>query len=175
MWQIWKDRNKKCFDNIDIPPSDSAKLIISYACEIVEAFKSPILGDSSISSINAWTKPIAGITKLNTDGCWHEAKGKGGFGGIFRYSNGDWILGFYDKLTSDSSLETEVWCIYKGLEIILEKKLASVRIESDSLNAVNLVKEGNPGNHPVSVVINEAHYLMNHTNTSIDHIYRSAN
>lgn len=48
-------------------------------------------------------------------------------------------------------------------------------IESDSLMAVNLIKEGNPGNHPLSVIVNEAHYLMNRTNTSIEHIHRSAN
>ncbi|KAI8558924.1 hypothetical protein RHMOL_Rhmol04G0133800 [Rhododendron molle] len=45
----------------------------------------------------------------------------------------------------------------------------------DTLTAVNLTKEGNPENHPLSVVINEAHYLMNCTNTSIAHIYLSAN
>ncbi|KAI8571959.1 hypothetical protein RHMOL_Rhmol01G0161400 [Rhododendron molle] len=32
---------------------------------------------------------------------------------------------------------------------------------------------GNPGNYPQSVVINEAHYLLNRTNTSLSHNYHS--
>lgn len=59
------------------------------------------------------------------------------------------------------------------MKIIFDKKLGNVKIESDSLTAVNLINEGNPGNHSQSVVINEAHYLMNRTNTSLSHIYRS--
>lgn len=41
-------------------------------------------------------------------GCWYEANGKGGFGGVFRDQNGDWILDFYGKLICTSSLETEI-------------------------------------------------------------------
>ncbi|KAI8563963.1 hypothetical protein RHMOL_Rhmol03G0148800 [Rhododendron molle] len=35
--------------------------------------------------------------------------------------------------------------------------------------------EGNPGNHPQSVLINEAHFLLAQTNTTIGHIPRSTN
>lgn len=43
LWQIWKDRNKKSFDNVDLVPEVSSKLLCSYATEIVEAFKSPLI------------------------------------------------------------------------------------------------------------------------------------
>lgn len=42
LWQIWKDRNKKSFDDIDMVPEVSSRLLYSYALEIVEAFKSPM-------------------------------------------------------------------------------------------------------------------------------------
>ncbi|KAI8571960.1 hypothetical protein RHMOL_Rhmol01G0161400 [Rhododendron molle] len=48
-----------------------------------------------------------------------------------------------------------------------------MKIESDSFTAVNSINEGNPGNYPQSVVINEAHYLLNRTNTSLSHNYHS--
>ncbi|KAI8546611.1 hypothetical protein RHMOL_Rhmol07G0132400 [Rhododendron molle] len=99
----------------------------------------------------------------------------GGFGGLFRDHKGDWIMGYYGMRTFSSSLEAEIWSIHKGLEIILERKLRNVSIESDSLTAVNLIKEGNPSNHPLSVLINEAHYIMARTNTPIEHTYRSTN
>lgn len=133
LWQIWKDRNKKSFDNIDFVVSISAKLIYSYACEIEETTTPP-------SPSHPWTHfsmlylvtPCTSSIKLNTDGCWYESKGKGGFGGLFRYSRGYWILGFFGKLLCDSSLKAELWGIYRGLTIILEKSLVSVSIESDS-------------------------------------------
>ncbi|KAG5524857.1 hypothetical protein RHGRI_031506 [Rhododendron griersonianum] len=31
--------------------------------------------------------------KLNTDGCWYESNGIGGFGGLLRNHLGDWIMG----------------------------------------------------------------------------------
>lgn len=116
-----------------------------------------------------------GNIKLNTDGCWYESNGKGGFGGLFRDHKGDWIMGFYGMRYFPWSLEAEIGSIYKGLEIILDRKLTNVTIESDSHTAVNLIMEGNPSHHPQSVLINEAHHIMARTNTLIGHIYHSAN
>ncbi|KAI8567710.1 hypothetical protein RHMOL_Rhmol02G0142800 [Rhododendron molle] len=64
----------------------------------------------------------------------------------------------------------ELWSIHKGLEIILERKLKNVKIESDSLVAVNLITKRNLGNLPQSVLINEAHFLLAQTNTMIGQI-----
>ncbi|XP_058211449.1 uncharacterized protein LOC131323612 [Rhododendron vialii] len=116
-----------------------------------------------------------GNVKLNTNGCWYESNGTGGFGGLFRNHMGDWIMEYYGKRSFHSSLEAELWSTYKGLEVILERKLENVKIESDSLVAMNLTMEGNPGNHPQSVLINEIHALLTQTNTTIGHISRSAN
>ncbi|KAI8529633.1 hypothetical protein RHMOL_Rhmol12G0239900 [Rhododendron molle] len=101
--------------------------------------------------------------------------GRGGFRGLFRDHKGDWIMGFHGMTTFSSSLGAEIWSIYKGLKIIMERKLKNVSIESDSLTTVNLIKEDNLSNHPQSVLINEAHYIMAMTNTLIEHTYRSAN
>lgn len=84
--------------------------------------------------------------------------------GFLRYEN------IYLKLGS-----RDLWSIYKGLEIILERKLANVTIESDSLTVVNLITEGNPSYHPQSVLTNEADRIMAQTNTTIGHTYHSAN
>lgn len=63
--------------------------------------------------------------------------------------------GYHGGIHCSSSLEAELWRIYKGLEITLEKKLENVQIEVDSLIAVNLIKEGDAGAHPQSVTIGE--------------------
>ncbi|KAI8563661.1 hypothetical protein RHMOL_Rhmol03G0126400 [Rhododendron molle] len=175
LWQIWKDRNKKSFDNIETPSWVSVRNIMAYSKEIVEAFKSPLIMGSQQTCLIYWVNPSAGNVKLNTDGCWYEMNGRGGFGGLFRDQNGDWIMGFYGMRHFSSSLEAEIWSIYTGLKIILDRKIKNVTIDSDSLTAVNLIKEGNPLNHPQSVLIHEAHFLMAQTDTLIEHTYRSAN
>ncbi|XP_058210040.1 uncharacterized protein LOC131322655 [Rhododendron vialii] len=84
-----------------------------------------------------------GNIKLNTDGYWYDSNGIGGFGDLFRNHLGDWIMGYYGKKSFNSSLEAELRSIHKGLEIILDRKLENVKIESDSLVAMNLITEGN--------------------------------
>ncbi|KAI8551902.1 hypothetical protein RHMOL_Rhmol06G0223200 [Rhododendron molle] len=169
------DTKKKKIENVDILPSVSAWIIISYSQEIVQAFKSPLLCDPHTTCLNSLSKPLEGAIKLNTDGCWYEAYGRGGFGGLFQDHNGDWIVGYYGKGAFTSSLEADIWSVHKGLEIILERKLENVKIESDSLNVVNLINEGNPNLHPQSVMINETHHLTDRTNTTIGHTYRTTN
>ncbi|KAI8536008.1 hypothetical protein RHMOL_Rhmol10G0221400 [Rhododendron molle] len=41
--------------------------------------------------------------------------------------------------------------------------------------AVNLINDGIPGNHTQSIIIHEAHGLLTRTDTTLIHIYRSAN
>lgn len=65
--------------------------------------------------------PLSGEIKHNMDGCYYEFNKKAGFGGVFRDSSGKWILGFYGKATSTCGFEAELWAIYRGVTIILEK------------------------------------------------------
>ncbi|KAI8554787.1 hypothetical protein RHMOL_Rhmol05G0124000 [Rhododendron molle] len=116
-----------------------------------------------------------GNIKLNVDGCWYNADRNAGLGGIIRDTNGTWVLGFYGKMIAESSTEAEIWSIYRGLTIILEKGLANVDIESDSLIAVNIINAGTPGNHPQSIIINDAKMLLQQTKSKLTHIYRTAN
>lgn len=108
IWQIWKDRNKKSFDNFDNNTAISSKSSYDYAIEIVEAFKSPLMTDQRNARLTKWVSPCAGTTKLNVDGCWYSAKRNAGIGRIFQDTNGTWILGFYGKLNAESSTTVEI-------------------------------------------------------------------
>ncbi|KAI8546501.1 hypothetical protein RHMOL_Rhmol07G0123100 [Rhododendron molle] len=79
------------------------------------------------------------------------------------------------KIACESSLEAEIWGIYRGLTIILEKSMTNINLESDSLIAVRLINEGNSGNHPQSVMINDAHAILSRTKTTLTYIYQEAN
>ncbi|KAL7262612.1 hypothetical protein ACSBR1_000886 [Camellia fascicularis] len=68
-----------------------------------------------------------GKIKLNTDGCARGDPGEGGFGGLFHDETGIWLCGFFGKLETCYSLEVEMWGIYRGLTIVLEKGLVERR------------------------------------------------
>ena len=74
---------------------------------------------------------------MNTDGSARGDPGPAGYGGVFR----DELYGYYGKLRDISSLEAEVWGIYKGLAIILEKGLNGIEVEIDSEEAMKLIQE----------------------------------
>ncbi|XP_058189471.1 uncharacterized protein LOC131307071 [Rhododendron vialii] len=116
-----------------------------------------------------------GHLKLNTDGCFYESTNTAGFRGVIRDSSGNWILGYYGKATCTSSLEVEIWAIYRGLTIILEKGMSNVTIEFDSSVAVGFYNEGPPVDHPHRHVVEEARRIAAWTNSSVVHIYRQAN
>lgn len=175
LWQIWKDRNRKSFDNIELNPEVSSNLICSYAKEIVGAFKNPLIPGPNPNRLTPWCPPIADNLKLNTDGCWYDRNRNAGFGGLVRNDQGEWQIGYYGKMLTSSSLETEIWSIYRGLTIILEKGWTNVRIESDSQTAVTLFTEETNANHPQSNILNDGKYLINRTGSSIVHIFRGAN
>lgn len=101
--------------------------------------------------------------------------GKAGFGGIFRNEQGDWELGYFGRMMATSSLETEIWSIYRGLTIILEKGMSNVQIESDSQTAVFLINEGANTTQPQSNIINDGKYLLDRTRSTLTHIYHGAN
>lgn len=175
IWQIWKDRNKKSFDYVEVVPEVSSKTLRSYASEIVTAFKSPLIIDSPNHKLMHWSPPRWGTLKLNTDGSWYESNRKAGFGGIFRNEQGGWELGYFGRMTANSSLQTEIWSIYRGLTIILEKGWANMSIESDSQTAVILFNEGANPNHPQSNILNDGKYLLGRTGCTLTHTYREAN
>lgn len=162
-------------ENLDSVPYVSSKIRCSYANEIVEAFKSPLISDPSKDRLTPWFPPNTSGLKLNTDGCWYDEDRQAGFGGIFRNEQGNWELGFYGKMMAASSLETETWSIYRGLTIILEKGWINIQIESDSQIAMILFNKGANTNHPQSNILNDGKYLLNRTGSNLVRIYRGAN
>lgn len=80
------------------------------------------------------------------------------------------------QLASSSNLEAEIWALYRGLTIILQKGMANVKIESDSSVAVQYIRDGPPPDHPQRHIVEEARRsVAAGTNSTISHIFRQAN
>ncbi|XP_028092237.1 uncharacterized protein LOC114292475 [Camellia sinensis] len=79
--------------------------------------------------------------KLNTDGSTRRLGGGGGFGGLFRDETGSWISGYYGRVEIYTSLKAELWAVYKGLTIILQRGFNQVILETDAEQVVQLLSE----------------------------------
>ncbi|KAL3823999.1 hypothetical protein ACJIZ3_020028 [Penstemon smallii] len=116
-----------------------------------------------------WTKPKYDWFKLNTDAS----------GGLIRDHRGEWMIGFTAKLeTSDITL-AELHAVREGLKLALEEGLTKVIIETDSEQAVDLIKNPNkvnPRNISLRSKIEECRSLMmKHSDWELFHICREKN
>lgn len=57
---------------------------------------------------------------------------KGGIGGIFRNSQGEWILGFSNASFGPSPLSMELQALKYGLQLAMENNLIQLVIETDA-------------------------------------------
>lgn len=175
IWQLWKERNRKVFDNIDPSWQNTLVLIHNYVNEIKQAFLMSLSSQTSVPILIKWLPPPTGKIKLNTDGSARGDPGEGGFGGVFRDETGIWLSGYFGKLDSCSSLEVEMWGLYRGLTIVLEKGLHEVIIEIDSSLAENLLIEGPLQNCSFCSIVEDSRHLIRRCNCTIHSIRREGN
>ncbi|CAL5416069.1 unnamed protein product [Camellia sinensis] len=122
-----------------------------------------------------WSCPNAGKLKLNTDGSTHRLGGGGKFGGVFRNETGSWISGYYGKLEICTSLEVELWAVYKGLTIILQRGFNQVILETDAEQVVQLLSEDLGERCHFWGIVKDARIIMRGCDCTIQHIRREAN
>ncbi|GMQ00802.1 hypothetical protein CsSME_00047717 [Camellia sinensis var. sinensis] len=92
--------------------------------------------------------------KLNTDGSSKGDPGQSGFGGLLR---------------------DELWGIYRGLTIIMQKGLTNIDIETDSQTAMELIRDGTVANSPYRALIKDANFLLRCCQCTLKAIPREAN
>ncbi|KAH7840307.1 hypothetical protein Vadar_015416 [Vaccinium darrowii] len=137
-------RKKKEKDDQDALDTAMSVAALGVGTALVGWGLTKLLSSSSSSGLEEELN-TCGKLKMNTDGSVINSKdgfgGRAGFGGVIRDEKGFCILCFYGKLRDDCSIvEAERWAICKGLKIIQGLNLREVEIESDSKEAINLIK-----------------------------------
>ncbi|XP_075086060.1 uncharacterized protein LOC142168804 [Nicotiana tabacum] len=89
-----------------------------------------------------WHKPPRGCFKLNIDASFKNNNQKCGLGGVFRNSNGSWVVGFAKSTHANGSLEAEIKALLEGLRTAQEWGMFPLEIETDSTEVVNTPREG---------------------------------
>lgn len=91
-WCIWKSRNSEIFTDTVWSDWYMTSCIQSLHDSIIKAFGSS--QNSKLAREVKWSPPLDNYIKLNMDGSFFGNPGRSGFGGIFRNSIGEWMLGF---------------------------------------------------------------------------------
>ncbi|KAI5314876.1 hypothetical protein L3X38_044052 [Prunus dulcis] len=153
-WQLWCWRNKHVFQNEDTVPFSPRQVICGAAQEWIKSSSNRTIGENKVQIHVAWEPPKPGQFKLNVDGSRKHVTGCSGARGVIRDSFGDWVSGFAVNLGKGQVLEAEIWGLFFGLKLAIEKGICNLTIEMDSAIAVNLCQ--NPSMlamHPLAALV----------------------
>ncbi|CAL5385566.1 unnamed protein product [Camellia sinensis] len=93
------------------------------------------------------------------DGC-KKVGGEDGFGGLLRDERGVWICRYDGRLHTVTSVEAELWALYKRLTVILQKGMNKVIIKIDAAQVMQLMKEEQAKNTPFKNLVEGAKILL---------------
>ncbi|MBA0768476.1 hypothetical protein Gotri_017273 [Gossypium trilobum] len=83
---------------------------------------------------------------LSTNGSVRFDEGFAADGGCVRDHNGEWIIRFAKYLGNCTALEAEIWGILDGLNLILDRHFEKILIQTDSIEAINVILKDSSGN-----------------------------
>lgn len=140
-WFLWKQRNDFIFQQI---LGDTQVLLNSAVCmasNVVVAGSRGVSADVGRGETPKWRPLGLGWVKLNTDGAANAEGSRSVAVGVFRDSNGSWLLSFQRALGRGSTLNSELWAILLGLHVARMKGYVKVCVESDCLMVVSMIKD----------------------------------
>lgn len=176
----WKARNDLIFRHISLSLDQMVRRIWCQAtaysnssidhCKVVTNDKNGAYREIS------WRKPEEGWCKLNCDGAVIDVGCRAGCGGIVRDENGGFVIGFAAGLGACSCTEAELWAVLRGLQLVKDRGIQSLAIETDFMVAINLISGGCSSFHPCFNLVKDIRDLLDQLrNYSVEHTFREAN
>ncbi|KAJ1415138.1 Ribonuclease H domain [Sesbania bispinosa] len=155
VWQLWRCRNERVFDNKAVSSVEVVGRIHNLA-RIGDAHCLSGLDQNHRGmKLVRWCSPEQGWIKFNVDGSVKSASKSTGCGGVMRDHCGNWMGGFFFNLGSSSVLMAELRGIATALHIAWGRGLTKLWIESDSLTAIELITKGINLNHPYNYILSQ--------------------
>jgi ribonuclease HI len=105
------------------------------------------------------------LIALNTDGSVVEHDTKAACGGVMRDCNGNFLVAYVAHIHPCLVLEAELWGIYYGLKTAWSRGYRRIKVVSDSLSDINLLKDGCPPTHPLRMLVENIHQI--HRNSGL--------
>jgi len=173
IWLLWKDRNSSIFKRNSPTPTDNDGLYSLIQSLVKEyAILLHLKGEEGTSAANSLSQNsrLKLFVKLNVDGCCNGNPGNAGYGGLFRDVEGKWLGGFYGSLGLATNVRAELYAICQGLIAAWDLGYRTMLVETDSLEAINLIKEANIEDCAYSGLLADIRSLMQR-NWSLDLIH----
>lgn len=176
VWEIWKRRNEKVFNNINIPKDVVIRNILSLLSDHEAIFTVKKKPKNHVSKVVGWNKPLRGWCKLNADGSVRQDPSSAAAGGVLRDEDGRWLMGFSVKIGIATITQAELEGIREGLLIAVQRQIKALHVESDSMVVVELLKKADTSYHPYATIIEDCRFLISKFDSfRLSHIYREAN
>ncbi|RYR56253.1 hypothetical protein Ahy_A05g022008 [Arachis hypogaea] len=156
MWEIWKTRNNKLFQQQEINPRGTI-----YRAKILEAIYWKLTdtqqphkkeGNYSKTNLVKWRPPPSNWLKANVDAAFRKETGTGAIAVVIRDYKGRIILGFSGKIQAKSSIAAEAQAIRQALIILNNLQMDKTLIESDNLKLVQAIKSNTPIGEALAII-----------------------
>eukprot|EP00253_Pinus_taeda_P019962 PITA_19962 len=169
LWSIWKDRNRRIFQdevrNIDFSKDiilSNIQQLIHAKCRIHVSEKPTALdlrilknfrldvgshnsvlpqGNPQSHLCESWQCPPDGGLKLNFDGASRGNPGSAGIGGVFRNQKGEILHIYYRALGESTNNEMEFVALEHGLRIAKSRNFHNLIAEGDSSLVITTVQK----------------------------------
>ncbi|KAJ1431770.1 Ribonuclease H domain [Sesbania bispinosa] len=152
-WKIWRNRNNAVFNLQQTSIWESFYSTNSLIHVIRKVFMLDAVIDSCPPRLVKWNAPMEDQIAINTDGSVNQHGA--GFGGLIRNADGTLIKGFHGHLHNSDILRVELHAVWKGLELCWSLNYRKVLCLTDSLLAVELVRDEVSRFHHYATIIHE--------------------
>ncbi|PNX90713.1 ribonuclease H, partial [Trifolium pratense] len=108
-----------------------------------------------------WKRPQGGWVELNCDEAYKESLDLVGCGGLIRDCDGQWRIGYTQKIGTCDALHAEMWGMHEGLKIVRRQSFSHLIVESDSKLLVDMVTNNCKINGATPILIRRIRDLIN--------------
>ncbi|CAN1161707.1 Putative ribonuclease H protein At1g65750 [Linum perenne] len=180
-WIIWRRRNQRVFEDVTLSVDEVVGQISFWAQLLSSSWKAHQVGREAPryarqTLLIGWRLGDEGWYTLNTDGSLIPTTSSAAAGGVIRDDQGRFVLAFSSNLGSCSIVRAEIWAILEGMVLAWDKGIRKLRIQTDSVSAVQLLTDMRGLLHKHSNLVNLFQdYKSRPWEVSIEHIFREAN
>ncbi|XP_022158489.1 uncharacterized protein LOC111024968 [Momordica charantia] len=171
-WALWNDRdaliNKKKIPEALI----KVEWILKYAEEVRMKYHNGM--KRRIPRVNEWRPPLGGVVKMNTDAAVSEEGS--GVGVLLREGNAEIVGAMVDFHMVKTPLLAKILAIREGLSLATRLGVHRVVVETDSLEALNLIGDKSPWKgEAVSWVEDIRAFARDFQEICFQHVFRESN
>ncbi|XP_025679202.1 uncharacterized protein [Arachis hypogaea] len=144
LWEIWKIRNNKLFQQQEVNPSwtiSKARTLETVYGKLAEKQQTQKReANRSRTYPVTWRPPPEDWLKANVDAAFRKENETGAIAVVIRDSKGNMVLGFLGKIQAKSSTVAEAQAIRQALIIVNNLNMGKMLIESDNLKLIQTIK-----------------------------------